>query len=116
LNQTYSALGESAGGAAQIIGGSREMVDGFAGIFGKAPQVHIVISAESATYKPEMSWLSEQLGERFQVRSADFGDFKPNDAVYRFFELFDLANVPAAKTIFAQAQEKKIQLTPPPKP
>jgi len=92
------------------------MVDGFAGIFGKAPQVNIVISAESATYKPEMSWLSEQLGERFQVRSADFTDLKPGDAVYRFFELFDLVNVPAAKTVLAQAQEKQIQLTPPPKP
>ena len=115
LNQTYSALGESSGGG-QIIGGSREMLDGFAGIFGNALRVHIVISAESATYKPEMSWLSEQLGERCQVRPADFTDVKAGDAVYRFFELFDLVNVPAAKTIFGQAQEKEIQLTPPPKP
>src|SRR5947207_3416609 len=48
LNQTYGAIGESAGGA-QIIGGSREMLDGFAAIFGKAGRVHIVISAEAAT-------------------------------------------------------------------
>ena len=114
LNQTYNALRESGGGP-KIIGGDREMLDGFAGIFGKASRVHVVISVESATYRPEMSWLSEQLGERFQVRSADFADLKEGDAVYRFFELFDLANVPAAKTIFAQASEKRIQLTPPPK-
>ena len=115
LNQTYSALGETSGGKSQVIGGSREMLDGFAAIFGEAARVHIVISDEAATYRPEMSWLSEQLGERFQVRSTDFTDLKAGDAVYRFFELFDLANVPAAKAIFAQALEGKIQLTPPPK-
>jgi len=116
LNQTYSALGESSPSTAQIIGGNRGMLEGFAGIFGNAPRVHTVISAEAATYQPEMSWLSQQLGERFSVRSTDFADLKPGDAVYRFFELFDLANVPSAKAIFAQAEQKTIFLTPPPKP
>src|SRR5437899_39769 len=54
LNQTYNALRESGGGR-EIIGGDREMLDGFAGIFGKALRVHVVISAESATYRPDMS-------------------------------------------------------------
>src|SRR5208283_1968065 len=38
------------------------------------------------------------------------------DAVYRFFELFDLANVPNSKKIFELAAAKRIRLTPPPKP
>ena len=45
-----------------------------------------------------------------------FTEFQPGDAVYRFFELFDLANVPNAGPIFDLAAEKKIRLTPPPKP
>jgi hypothetical protein len=43
-------------------------------------------------------------------------DFADGDAVYRFFELFDLPNVPNAKHIFELASAKRIQLTPPPKP
>jgi hypothetical protein len=50
------------------------------------------------------------------VRSAEFTDFAEGDAVYRFFELFDLANVPDSKRIFGLAAEKRIRLTPPPKP
>ena len=50
------------------------------------------------------------------VRSAEFTDFADGDAVYRFFELFDLANVPDSKRIFELAAEKRIRLTPPPKP
>jgi len=114
LNQTYSSLDQSAGGA--VVGGSRGMLDGFAGIFGKASSVHIVVSEESSTYRPEMSWISQQLGDRFAVHPPDFTAFKRGDAVYRFFELFDLANVPSAKQIFTQAAEGELQITPPPKP
>ena len=52
LNQTYSQMG------VQVIGGADGMLHGFAGIFGDAPSVHIVISEESATYRPEMAWLA----------------------------------------------------------
>src|SRR5262249_55365153 len=45
-----------------------------------------------------------------------FQDFAEGDAVYRFFELFDLPNVPNSQRIFELAREKKIRLTPPPKP
>jgi hypothetical protein len=112
----------------RILGGSDGMTRGFAGIFGEAPRVHIVVSEEAATYRPEMEWLCGQLNggpepgnsstnqARFAVRDAAFMDFQPGDAVYRFFELFDLANVSNANAIFAQAREKKLRLTPPPKP
>jgi hypothetical protein len=101
----------------RILGGDRGMISGFASIFGDAPRVHIVVSEEAATYRPEMEWLAGQLaGERFAVRNAQFEEFAAGDAVYRFFELFDLANVPAAEKILTLAREGQIRLTPPPKP
>jgi hypothetical protein len=111
LNQVYGGLGM------EVIGGSEGMLEGFASIFGDARRVEIIVSDESATYRPEMSWLCEQLGtSRFEMRNASFEDFKDGDAVYRFFELFDLANVPNAWPIFRLALEKRIHLTPAPKP
>lgn len=111
LNQTYSAMG------AEVLGGPDGMLRGFASIFGDAPTTHIIVSAEAATYRPEMIWLANQLGAaRFKVDDAQFTAFADGDAVYRFFELFDLANVPSAKVIFDMAAAKRIRLTPPPKP
>jgi hypothetical protein len=52
----------------------------------------------------------------FAVRNSSFTDFQEGDAVYRFFELFDLPNVANSKKIFDLASEKKITVTPPPKP
>ena len=137
LNKTYATLprressGESRAPAnpsailppptsSGVLGGADGMLRGFAGIFGDAKQVHIVVSEEAATYRPEMAWLSEQLNQRggstFNLQSSTFNDFANGDAVYRFFELFDLANVPNAKKIFELAAAKRIRLTPPPKP
>jgi hypothetical protein len=113
LNQTYSAMGKA---APQVIGGADGMMQGFAGIFGEAPTVHIVVSEEAKTYRPEMEWLAGQLGQRFQIRDGKFTDFKDGDAVYRFFELFDLPNVPNAGAILDLALAKRIQLISPPKP
>jgi hypothetical protein len=113
LNQTYAAMQN---GAATLIGGAQGMVEGFAGIFDGAKEVHIVVSEEAQTYRPEMEWLAGQLGSRFQVRDARFDGFKDEDAVYRFFELFDLPNVPSATTIIDMALAGRIQLTSPPKP
>ncbi len=131
LNKTYSNISE--GGVPrrpnqdgdsqssplrkmEVLGGADGMVRGFESIFGEARQVRIIVSEEAATYRPEMSWLSEQLGSRFTIHDSRFSDFADGDAVYRFFELFDLANVPGSKRIFELAAEKKIRLTPPPKP
>src|SRR5262249_9281615 len=47
---------------------------------------------------------------------SSFTNFAEGDAVYRFFELFDLANVPDSKTIFELAAQNKVHLSPPPKP
>jgi hypothetical protein len=111
LNQTYSQLGT------EVMGGADGMLKGFAGIFGDAPKVHIVVSDEAATYRPEMQWLAAQLEKsRFKVQDSTFEDFSDGEAVYRFFELFDLPNVPNSKKIFELAADKRIRFTPPPKP
>ncbi len=110
LNQVYGATNP------KILGGPDGMVRGFESIFGEAKHVHIVVSEEAATYRPEMEWLARQLGARFTVEDARFNDFAEGSAAYRFFELFDLANVPNAQRIFELASDRKIRLTPPPKP
>jgi hypothetical protein len=133
LNQTYSNVrrasrppsseepsqldtehGQDAHGT--LIGGADGMLKGFASIFGDAKRMHLVVSEEAATYRPEMEYLARQLGDKFAVRDANFTGFVDDDAVYRFFELFDVANVPNAKKIFDLAAQKRIRLTPPPKP
>lgn len=134
LNQAYSALEPAAVAStadpkrkkretpvlnpnAPIIGGADGMLQGFAGIFGDAAKVRIVVSEEAGTYRPEMQWLSQQLGsERFTVCDTSHRDFAEADAVYRFFELFDVPNIGNAERIFQLAREGRVRLTPPPKP
>jgi hypothetical protein len=112
LNKVYSEAGQRS-----VIGGKDAMLEGFASIFGEAARVHIVVSDEAATYRPEMAWLAEQLGiARFQVRDSNFEKFNENEAVYRFFELFDLSNVPNSKKILNMAAAGRVRLTASPKP
>ncbi|HMJ90273.1 MAG TPA: hypothetical protein VK530_10675, partial [Candidatus Acidoferrum sp.] len=112
LNETYTAAMNS---GAKIIGGADGMLRGFESIFGGAGCIHIVVSNEAETYRPEMQWMKERLGARFNVVDANFTEARAGDAVYRFFELFDMANVPGAPALFAAASEGQIQVTPPPK-
>ncbi len=116
LNQTYSKA-EIGDRKSEIIGGADGMIRGFESIFGDAKQVHIVVSEEAKTYRPEMAWLAAQTGNaKFKIQNSEFEGFADGDAVYRFFELFDLPNVANAKKIFELAAERKIRVTPPPKP
>lgn len=114
----YEAYRETApSDALPFLGSDQAMRDGFAGIFGEAPRVHLIVSEESATYRPEMEWMANRLDPvRFHVRTQDFHDWHDGDAVYRFFELFDLANVPAAVPAFEAARAGRLAVTPPPKP
>lgn len=116
LNQTYSKT-EVRGDRAEVMGGADGMLRGFASIFGGANRVHLMVSEEAATYRPEMEWVARQLGtSKYRIQDAKFTDFSDGDAVYRFFELFDLPNVPGARAIFELAATRRIRLTPPPKP
>jgi hypothetical protein len=110
LNQTYAKL------AFPVLGGADGVHRGFASIFGDAPRVRVIVSDEASTYRPEMQWLAAQIdSKRFSVESASFADFAQDDAVYRFFELFDLGNVPNSQQILQLAEQGSIRLTPPPK-
>jgi hypothetical protein len=113
LNQTYSAFDS------EIIGGADGMLDGFKSVLPNGGD--IVISQEAATYRPEMEWTAAQLNQHstsksWRVVAAE--KYEPQDgrAVYRFFELFDLPNIPEIdKTLRANA-EGHITITPPIKP
>jgi hypothetical protein len=64
-----------------------------------------------------MAWLAGRLGaERFTVHDGRFTGFADGEAAYRFFELFDVANVPAAGPLFELARQRRVRLTPPPRP
>ena len=108
LNQTYRNHGD-------VLGGPTGMIDGFTKMFGDARNVHLVVSEESATYRPEMEWLAEQIGPHFTVRDSDFSAINSGDSLYRFFELFDLENIQSAQQIFELSCSGLLNITAPPK-
>jgi hypothetical protein len=117
LQETYAAAPLARETAPALLGGPRGMAEGFASIFPPAAPVRIIISEEAAAYRPEMAWLAERLGpQRFSVRGPEAQALETGAAVYRFFELFDLPNVPCARLVMELAARGEITLTPPPKP
>ncbi len=101
-----------------VIGGATGMLDGFESVL---PAGDIVVSEEASTYRPEMEWLAKELGVlrdspgRWRVVEPSLReDWAPQ--VYRFFELFDLANVPCAPQLIHRALEGQLSITPPLKP
>ena len=113
LDQTYSALGDN------VIGGAEGMLDGFRSVLPNGGD--IVISQEASTYRPEMEWMAVRLKERqphLQWRVMPAENYEPQEdrAVYRFFELFDLPNIPNIEKTLRAAAEGKITITPPIKP
>lgn len=130
-----SAAYEDAG--FELVGSPRGMRDGFAAILREAagspdPVCAIVVSEESADYLPEMTYLSKELravglraytiGPRDIVFTEDglFMEAKGEklrvDVVYRFFELFDLLNIPKSELISYAARKRLAVVTPPYKP
>ena len=136
LNQTYSAFEN------EIVGGADGMLDGFRGVLPNGGD--IVISQEAATYRPEMEWIAARLKDRQSAAVAGVGDsgsignrrsagitdpgyswrvvaaenYEPQNsrAVYRFFELFDLPNIPKIDKTLRANEEGRISITPPIKP
>jgi hypothetical protein len=113
LNQTYAGLG------AEVIGAADGMLDGFGGVLPGGGD--IVISKESATYRPEMEWLVRQLNARFPERSWEVEpaeNYEPQVGrdVYRFFELFDLLNLPGIEKLMNATGNGNLTITPPFKP
>jgi len=119
LNRTYSALGQD------VIGGEEGMLDGFQKVLPNGGD--ILVSEESATYRPEMEWLAAQLNlhrtsnlenptSKWRVVPAENYEPQPGRDVYRFFELFDLPNIPKIEALLRSAAERKVRVTPPLKP
>ena len=107
LSQVYAKAGF------EVLGGADGMLDGFRSLLPEGGTV--LVSEESRDYRPEMEWLSRELGEAWQVASAE--EYEPNgQALYRFFELFDWESIPAVKQLAEQATAGKIEITPPFKP
>ena len=79
LNQTYSKL-KTQNSKLKVIGGERGMSDGFSSIFGEAKNVHLLVSEESASYRPEMDWLATQ-NSKLKTQNSTFTDFADGDAV-----------------------------------
>jgi len=131
LSQAYERAGFD------LIGGKRGMRDGFAAIIrevsGKSdPLCAIIVSDESEDYRPEMRYLASQMREaglRAYTKGPRDVSFTEDglvidadgqklrvDVVYRFFELFDLLNIPKSELISYAMRHKITIITPPYKP
>lgn len=130
LNQLYGGDTDAA-----ILGHRGAMVEHFhqslAGLRPEMrnPLIAILVSEEAATYRPEMQWLAEQLQRRgrrvFCMRPEDVfplggelffnveGTPEKIDIIYRFFELFDWANVRIAADIMEAWQSGAVAIAPP---
>jgi hypothetical protein len=133
LNQTYAAVGSD------VIGGSDGMLEGFRSLLPEGGD--IVISEEASTYRPEMNWMAAQLnakvvagvddpghasqpqptgisdpGYNWRVVDAETYEPAPGRNVYRFFELFDLPNLPRISALLAAVRDGAVRITPPIKP
>ncbi|MGC6425756.1 MAG: hypothetical protein ACON5H_02025 [Akkermansiaceae bacterium] len=102
LSQTYADAGF------ELFGGRDGMLDGFRSLMPEGGE--ILVSEESSDYRPELDWLASQLGDSFKAIAAE--EWSGGEAdVYRFFELFDLPNIPPARELAERGN-----VTPPFKP
>lgn len=130
-----SAAYEKAG--FDLVGGRRGIRDSFIQMLrSKAdkddPAVAIVVSDESADYLPEMQYLAGELRQAgmraYAIHPRDLiftedglyvesdGERVRIDVLYRFFELFDLLNIPKAELTAYAAKKRLVAATPPYKP
>jgi len=128
LGRHYARLGdEIAGGADGMTKGFVKMVRHFSN--GQDPLTAIVVSEESRDYRPEMRYLANALTSHglktmlLEPKDLVFTEdhllvkhdnqLVPVDVLYRFFELFDLKNIPKAELILYSARKEKVLITPP---
>jgi hypothetical protein len=142
LNRMYAGAADAAeqlsaprGSASATLGADDAMITHFHAALAalrpeaRNPLIAIVVSDEAATYRPEMQWLAQQLqlrGKRvfclrpedvFPLENSLFFDAGGNpekiDVLYRFFELFDLANIRTQKFIFEAWAAGEVAIAPP---
>jgi hypothetical protein len=131
MGATYCELGyDQVGEYDGILRGFADMARAHTGK--ERPVIAIVVSKESEDYRGEMLWLAEALG---RAGLADAVTVKPEEVVfteealvvdtptgrrtvdlfYRFFELFDLLNIPKQELFLYAARHKRVVITPPAK-
>jgi hypothetical protein len=104
LNEVY------AGEGFDVVGG-KGMEEGFRAVVDAGD---IVMSVEAADYRPEMEWIAARIGARVVDAEKVPQELRTN--LYRFFELFDLPNIPGAMELLRGVVDGKHRMTPPPKP
>lgn len=128
LGQHYTRLGY------QIAGGPNGMIEGFAKMVQHltdepVQRTAIVVSEESRPYRSEMRWVADRLTRHglktllLEPKEVVFteehllaehdNELLPIDVLYRFFELFDLKNIPKAELILYSARKERVLITPP---
>ncbi|MBT5903238.1 MAG: hypothetical protein HOH58_14125 [Opitutaceae bacterium] len=132
LNRLYDQQGDVLGAADQMLLEFYRSLASLSVRSSENPVVAIVVSDESATYRPEMVWVAEQLQQRghrvFCLHVDDLFPLGPTlcfdidgnpekiDVLYRFFELHDLPNLSTADYIFESWAAGEIAVTPPLRP
>ncbi|HSN03442.1 MAG TPA: hypothetical protein VLS44_00560 [Nitrospira sp.] len=134
LSSVYGGLDET---PLPLVGGRDGMARGFAAMLRavqgtRAGCIAIVVSEEAKDYRPEMAWLAARLREQgvetycVEPRDVRFTEEglrlrldareQPIALIYRFYELFDLLNIPKAELIQYAAKKEWAAVTPPYKP
>ena len=134
LSGIYSDLDQ---GHSRCVTGPDGILEGFAAMLRSTQAdrtgcIAIVVSEEARDYRPEMSWLAARLQERaLPVYCVEPRDLRfteeglrvrtepgepPVALLYRFYELFDLMNIPKAELIQYAAKKDLVTVTPPYKP
>jgi hypothetical protein len=137
LTEVYSQWSMVNGHSLEFVGGSEGMVRGFAAMVKaqlaqRTGCVAILMSEEAKDYRPEMTWLAARLRaigldaycvEPRQIRFTEEGlriaNEEPNRPIallYRFYELFDLLNIPKSELVQYAIKKDWIAVTPPYKP
>lgn len=132
LNRLYEEQGNVLGAADEMLLEFYRSLKGLSVGKSDNPVIAIVVSDESATYRPEMAWIAEQLQQRghrvyclhvddlFPLGPTLCFDIEGNpekiDVIYRFFELYDLPNIPTAEYIIEAWTAGEVAVTPPLRP
>jgi len=96
------------------------------------PSLAVVVSDEADAYRAEMEWIASKLSQEGweaycvhprAIRFTEEGLFVQQDGqdhpvslLYRFYELFDLKNIPKGELILYSAKKGRVVVTPPYKP
>ncbi len=109
LHQLYAG----AGFAERLVGGAEGIREGLQDAYPRG--THFAVSDESADYRPEMQYLVSALGEDYHYIEAEKLSEDFNEAcLYRFFELFDTENIPAARGLIERWAAKELCMDAPP--